>query len=302
MALTLLSWGYVGHQTVARIAENHLTPQAKSAVHALLGSESIVEVASWADEVRNDPEYKATASWHFLNLPLGLDRAGFEKAVKAQSRENVYSAILAQEQIIKDKASTTAQKAIALKFLVHFIGDAHQPMHISRAEDKGGNMIQVQYGGKGTNLHSLWDSRLIDQQGLGYSDLASKADQATPATLKQGQNADPLVWVWESYQISSRLYPEVEKSNKLGEDYYTSHIGVVNERLELAGLRLAGVLNALFKNMVIPVGTTISGQSGMTAEKTASADPKKATSAAQLAAAPGGSKVSHPCRSKPKML
>lgn len=253
-ALALISWGYVGHQTIARIAENHLSPQAKAAVHALLGAESITEIASWADEVRNQPEYKNTAPWHFLNLPLGLDRAAFEKAVKGQSQENVYTAILAQEKILSNGAASREQKMIALKFLVHFIGDAHQPMHISRAEDKGGNTIQLQYENRGTNLHSLWDSRLIDQQGLSYSELASKLDQASPTLAGQGAITDPMAWVWESYQISSKLYPEIEKNNKLGQDYYLAHIGIVNDRLELAGLRLAAVLNALLKNAVIPAG------------------------------------------------
>lgn len=256
-ALALISWGYVGHQTVARIAENHLSPQAKAAVKSLLGSEPITDVASWADEVRNDPEYKSTAPWHFLNLPLGLSGEAFEKAVKGQSQENVYSAIQAQEKVLKDPGSTSEQKVIALKFLVHFIGDAHQPMHISRAEDKGGNTIQLQYDGKGTNLHSLWDSRLIDKEGLSYRELAGKADQATPEILKQAENTDPLTWVWESYQVSSKLYPEIKKNNKLGEDYYKEHIAIVNERLELAGLRLAAVLNALFKNAVIPAAANV---------------------------------------------
>ncbi|MVN22977.1 S1/P1 nuclease [Mucilaginibacter arboris] len=257
-ALALVSWGYVGHQTVARIAENHLSPQAKVAVKSLLGSEAITDVASWADEVRNDPAYKNTAPWHFLNLPLGLDYAAFEKAVKGQRQENVYSAILAQEKVLKNESSTREQKVISLKFLVHFIGDAHQPMHISRAEDKGGNTIQLQYDNKGTNLHSLWDSRLIDQEGLSYRELAGKVDQATPQIVKQAENTDPMAWVWESYQISSKLYPEIEKNNKLGEDYYKAHIEIVNERLELAGLRLAAVLNALFKNAVIPAASTAS--------------------------------------------
>jgi hypothetical protein len=262
-ALALISWGYAGHQTVARIAENHLSPQAKAAVQSLLGKEAITDVASWADEVRNQPEYKSTAPWHFLNLPLGLDRAAFEKAVKSQSQENVYTAILAQEKVLSDRAASRAQKMIALKFLVHFVGDAHQPMHISRAEDKGGNTIQLQYENKGTNLHSLWDSRLIDQQGLGYSELASKVDRASPTLARQGAITDPMSWVWESYQISSRLYPEIEKSNKLGQDYYKSHIGIVNERLELAGLRLAAVLNALLQNAVIPAGAAATSAAAM---------------------------------------
>lgn len=126
-ALVLISWGYVGHQTVARIAENHLSPQAKAAVKSLLGSEPVTDVASWADEVRNDPEYKNTASWHFLNLPLGLSREAFEKAVKGQSQENVYSAILAQEKVLKDQSGTREQKVIALNFWFISLGTPTSP-------------------------------------------------------------------------------------------------------------------------------------------------------------------------------
>ncbi|RZK35358.1 MAG: hypothetical protein EOO61_12025, partial [Hymenobacter sp.] len=236
---------------------------------------------SWADEVRNEPEYKATASWHFLNLPLGLDRAAFDKAVKGQSQQNVYTAILAQEKVLQDGSSTREQKVVALKFLVHFIGDAHQPMHISRAEDKGGNTIQVQYDGRGINLHSLWDSRLIDKEGLSYSELAGKVDQASPELVKQGANTDPLSWIYESYQISSKLYHEVEKSNKLGEDYYQAHIGIVNERLELAGLRLAVVLNAVLKNAVIPPGPATTAAAQTVAAPSAPAIKIDAKDAAQ---------------------
>jgi hypothetical protein len=246
--IALLSWGFQGHRTVALIAERHLTPQAKAAINELLDGNTIANVASWADEVRNEPEYRKTASWHFLNEPTGLSETQFIAAVKSQPNENVYTAILAQEKILKDAAATKEQKNEALKFLIHFVGDLHQPMHISRAEDKGGNTIQVRFDDKGTNLHSLWDSKLLDHQNIRDEELAIKLDKASAAQVRKWQSSNPLQWLWESYQISSKLYQETEGNNKLVEDYYTSHIGIVNDRLERAGIRLAGVLNAVFKD------------------------------------------------------
>jgi hypothetical protein len=132
-------------------------------------------------------------------------------------------------------------------------------MHVSRAEDKGGNSIQLNYNGQGTNLHSVWDSKLIEHEGGDYQQLAAKYDHASPAQIKEWQS-DPLIkWIWESYTISSKLYAEVDamKSRSIDDSYYTAHIGIIHERLEQAGVRLAGVLNTLFKD-----GVTASAASG----------------------------------------
>lgn len=243
------SWGFFGHKTVATIAENHLTPEAKTAIKVLLGTESLVDVASWADEVRNQPEYKSTAGWHFVNLPVGLSRSQFKDSIQAIKNENLLTALALNESIIRDSAATKAQKTVALKFIVHLVGDAHQPMHVSRAEDKGGNTIQVQFDGKGTNLHSLWDSRLLDHQGLSILQLSEK-DNVGKSKIRKWQRATPIDWLFESYKISSKLYEEVAQNNKLDEAYYQSHIGIVNKRMEIGGIRLAGELNELFKNGV----------------------------------------------------
>ena len=204
-ALSLISWGVTGHKTIAQIAENHLTQQAKNAVKNLLGSQSLADVSTWADEARNQSEYRKTSSWHFLNIPLGLNFPEFVQAVKTQNTENVYTALIKCEQELTDPNSSTDQKVIALKFIVHFVGDLHQPMHISRAEDKGGNTIQVRYNAKGTNLHSLWDSKLIEHQSINYVQLAHNYDIASPKEIMQWQADDVLKWIYESYRISSQL-------------------------------------------------------------------------------------------------
>jgi hypothetical protein len=247
-ALMLSSWGSVGHHAVAAIAENHLTPQAKSAVKAILGNESLADVSTWADEVRNTPAMKYSTSWHYINAPLGLSYDEFAKTIKGQEVGNVYNAILKCERELMNPNSTKDQKAEALKFIVHFVGDSHQPFHVSRAEDKGGNTIQVQFDGKGTNMHSVWDSKLIDHQGLTFEQMVKEYDTATPAEIKQWQSDDMMKWMYESYEIATKLYSEAEADNKLDEKYYNEHIPIVKQRIEMAGIRLAGVLNQIFSD------------------------------------------------------
>jgi hypothetical protein len=247
-AVALISWGVTGHRTIGRIAANHLSPQASAAVRELLGNETLAEASTWADEVRNQPDYKHTGPWHYINLPLGLTEPAFEKAVKGMTQENVYSALLQQEQVLGSTASSKEQKIEALKFIVHFIGDLHQPMHVSREEDKGGNTIQVNYAGVGTNLHALWDSKLLDHLGLDDQQLAQKVDQVSAAQVAAWQS-DPLIkWIWESYEISSKLYAEIDAMNgrSIDDSYYQAHIQIVQQRIEMAGVRLAGVLNRIF--------------------------------------------------------
>jgi hypothetical protein len=250
LAAALLSWGVTGHRAIGKIAEGHLTSPAKAAVHELIGDTTLAEISTWPDEVRSQPAYRNTAPWHYINLPLGLSFADFETTVKGMSQANVYSALRQQEQILGSAATTRFQKVEALKYIVHFVGDLHQPMHVSREEDKGGNTIQLNYDGNGTNLHALWDSKLIDHQGLSYEQMAEKYDHATPAQIKQWQSDPMIQWIWESYQASSKLYGEVDgmTSRAIDDSYYQAHIAIVQDRIEKAGIRLAGVLNGIFKS------------------------------------------------------
>lgn len=276
-AVVLISWGVTGHRTIGKIAENHLTPQAKAAVQELLGTATLADVSTWPDEVRSQPEYKHTAPWHYLDLSLGLSYAEFQQKVENMTEENVYSAVLKQEQVLGSSTSTRQEKIEALKYIVHFVGDLHQPMHVSRTEDKGGNTIQLNYEGKGTNLHAVWDSKLLDHEGLDYMQLAEKYDRVSAKQVKEWQS-DPLIkWVWESYQISTKLYAEVYamSSRSIDDSYYQAHLWIIHERLVMAGVRLAGVLNGIFRN-------------GLAASAASPAGPASTTGAANGSGAGNG--------------
>ena len=245
LSVIFISWDVKGHKAVAVIAENHLKPNVKNQVDKLLRGQTMSDVASWADEIKSVPDYKSTASWHYLDLPSGLNYEQFSETVKSQNRPTIYSAILHCEEQLINKNATMYQKQAALKFLIHFVGDAHQPMHVSRAEDKGGNTIEVKFDHAELSLHALWDGKLIDHEGLSTRQIANDYDMATPAQIAKWQSDPVMTWLWESYQISTILYKEVEADNDLDEKYYTDHINVIHNRIEKAGIRLAGELNRL---------------------------------------------------------
>ncbi|MES2268764.1 MAG: S1/P1 nuclease [Bacteroidota bacterium] len=248
VSLILISWGVVGHKTVATIAENHLTPKAKAAVKALLGDTTMADVASWADEIRTKSQYKFTTPRHYVDLPLGLSYKVFIDTITNQPADNVYKAVIQCEKDLSSKSTSNEQKAVALKYLIHFVGDLHQPMHVSRAEDQGGNTIQLQYNGKGTNLHSLWDSKLIGTEGKSFEQMSVDYDTATAKQIRQWQSEPLSKWLWESYQITTKLYAEAAQNNKLDDNYYKSHINIIHERIEMGGIRLAGILNRIFES------------------------------------------------------
>lgn len=258
-AFTLVSWGVIGHRAIGKIAENHLNSQAQTAVKAILGDQSLSEVSTYADEVRSRPEYKKTGAWHYINLPVGLTKEQFIKKVGEMTQDNVYSALLQCEQDLQSKMTSRDQKIFALKFIVHLVGDLHQPMHVSREEDKGGNSIQLNFNGQGSNLHRIWDSGLIEKQGLTYEQLAASNDKASSAEIIQWQAEPVMQWLYESYQVSSQLYHEVDsmKSRSIGDSYYNAHIAVVGERIEKGGIRLAGVLNTIFSGKSINAGMVL---------------------------------------------
>lgn len=241
-SLIHLSWGAKGHRTVAFIAEKHLSSKAKVGVAACLQGETIEAAATWPDENRTNEN----AQWHFINLPLGLSRSKFVEYIKSQNG-TIYTAYLKAKATLADKKASLNEKHDALRFVIHLVGDAHQPMHVSRKEDKGGNTIQVRFNGEGTNLHSLWDSRLISYEGLSETQMADRYDNASKHQIAKWQKDDIMQWLWESYQLSSHIYKKTSSGQEISKQYYKKNISVIHKRIGQAGIRLAGELNQIFQ-------------------------------------------------------
>lgn len=245
-SLGLVSWGVKGHQAVAQIAENHLTPKTREAIQKIMGHESLSTASTWADEIRSNPAYKGTGIYHYVNLPSGLTFDQFTNAVKTMPEDNVYKIVLRCEHELRDSTISKSRRVIALRFLVHLIGDLHQPMHTSHADDKGGGTLSVMLMGYHYNLHSLWDEGLIDHEGLSSKQMATAYDTATPEEIRKWQSDDLMIWLWESYQIATILYQEAAENPNFDETYHKEHIIVLQKRIEKGGIRLAGVLNGIF--------------------------------------------------------
>jgi hypothetical protein len=246
-AFFLMSWGVIGHRSIGKIAESHLTKNAKTAVYALLGAESIPLVSTYADEIRSDHQYDYTASWHYVNPPQGLNYDQFVKYLQTDTSANVYHAIIKMEKQLKNPKSSKSEKVFALKMIIHFVGDLHQPMHVSRAEDQGGNKIKLKFQRKESNLHSLWDSGLIEYNGFSFTEMATDLDHIPEAKIKEWQSDAITKWLFESYQISTKLYSEIGQDADLDYTYYPQHSEIYKERIQKAGIRLAGFLNKIYQ-------------------------------------------------------
>ncbi|PTQ92698.1 S1/P1 nuclease [Mucilaginibacter yixingensis] len=249
VALLCISWGPTGHRTVAAIAEKHLTPNARQHIQELIGENSLADISNYADEVRDTLHFKHTAKWHYLDLQGGLTFEQFAAAVKADRQPNVYGAVLKCCNDLKSDTASKLTRILALKFLVHLVGDMHQPMHVSHAEDHGGNLIKVVYNDprKPTNLHAVWDSKLIDQQPLTLDMRVADYDNASPEQIARWQSDDILMWAYESYAISEQIYADLAKRHGLNSMYYSTAIPIVRKRILQGGIRLAGLLNDIYK-------------------------------------------------------
>ncbi|GAA3950568.1 S1/P1 nuclease [Hymenobacter algoricola] len=241
--LRLWAWGMEGHRAVAQIAEQHLSAGARHEIATLLGTETLTMISTWPDEIRYYPGFKGTAPWHYVNTPAGLNQAQYLQALHGQKEANAYQILQIKLCELEDAASTPAERTAALKFVVHLVGDAHQPLHAGHAEDKGGNDVRVKFRGKDTNLHSLWDSGLLEYQGLSYTEMAGKYSQLPRRQRREWQQTPMDQWFWESYQASEQLYRDTPAGADLDYTYYPAHAQLMQQRIQQAGIRLAQLLN-----------------------------------------------------------
>ncbi len=237
------AWGAMGHRLVADLAWDAMTPRARASARDLLaleGDARLADVASWADELRaSDPDLgRRSARWHYVNI--AEDDCHYRAGRDCAGGDCVVAAIEAQAAILADPGQPRAARLQALKFVVHFVGDVHQPLHAGRADDRGGNTHQLNIDGRGSNLHALWDSGLLAQAGLDEAGWLARlrrlpAIGATPAST-------PAHWAEASCGIVERpgFYPP---KGTLDPAYAGPWLPVAEQQLRLGGQHLADVLN-----------------------------------------------------------
>ena len=235
-------WGQNGHRATGEIAENYLKKKAKRKIDKLLKGQSLAFVSTYADEIKSDRAYRKYYSWHYVNMDLEESYADATKNPKGDLVTGINKCI----EVLKDKNSTDEDKSFHLKMLVHFVGDLHQPMHIGQKEDKGGNSVKVQWFGKGTNLHAVWDTKMIEYWNMSYLELAESAQDLSKKQIKAIEVGTLADWVDEIHEVTRKVYKSAEVGENLRYRYSYEHFDTVREQLQRGGIRLAKILNDIF--------------------------------------------------------
>lgn len=254
------AWSRQGHQLVGELAEHDLSPAARREVKLLLAGEtdpSLAGIATWADEIRAESREgghalgERSSRWHYVNFPRGLG-CHYVPARDCPDGNCAIGAINTQRAILADRSRPLAERRDALKFLVHFVGDVHQPLHAGYGDDRGGNDFQLQYrgkgapkGGQGTQLHGVWDYWMLQSAGLDNAAYTQRLLQSpVPADSMAGADNPPAEWALESCRLieSEALYPTGRRV--IGDAYVDLHRPLAERRIRQAGARLAALLNA----------------------------------------------------------
>ena len=273
------AWGANGHRITAEVAERHLDDTTKQAIHDILGHERLAQVATWPDYIRSENAWNFAKDWHFLTVDDGQDiNRVLNEADKKPGVNNVVEAIHFFKAILSgDEIKASAFKAemeahnvepyrgslhaTALIFLIHVTGDVHQPLHVGREKDYGGNAVKVLWFEKNTNLHSVWDESLIEHEQLSFSEFAGFVDHATHNEIIEWQGDKPVEWAQESIDYREEVYrlPERKKNKEnpermdppaLSYQYSHDNIPAIRSRLVKGGIRLAGMLNDIYASKV----------------------------------------------------
>lgn len=238
---TAYPWGKTGHRVVGAIAEAHLTKKARKNLRAVMGHESLMTASTWMDFIRSESSWKHADPWHYCTIPGNMT---YEEAGTPEEGDAIVT-INRLIQELKSKNFTDGDEVTAIRFLVHLVGDIHQPLHVGNGEDRGGNDVKVKWFWQNSNLHRVWDSGLVDGEQLSYSEWVEQIDHASQAEIAKWQDASVIDWAYESRAHRKQVYTMPEDKS-LNYRYVYDNIDLVRHRLLQAGIRLAGVLNEIY--------------------------------------------------------
>ena len=258
-ALTMMAsapaqaWSGFGHRLVGLLAQEQLSEDARAQVDMLLADEpgaDLGTIAAWADEIREQPEYRFTAPFHYVNFPL--HSCDYQPARDCPEGACIIAALERYRDVLADASQPLEVRREALKFVVHFTGDVHQPMHAGNRGDRGGNRFQVNIDGKGSNLHAVWDFHLLNSAGLRMRQwrerLAPQVAQAQVSTMQVA------AWAGESCAVLDvpGVYPA--RPGRLPAGYLETHRPLAEQRVVLAAARLAALLERALAAPAVETG------------------------------------------------
>ncbi|RYE07035.1 MAG: S1/P1 Nuclease [Sphingobacteriaceae bacterium] len=241
-----MAWGMLGHRVVGQIADSYLSKKARKNIALILGDESVAMASTWADFIKSDRNYNYLSSWHYIDFDQQMAYPEMQSFLKLDTAVNAYTKLNMIIAQLKNKNLEQSKKQMYLRLLIHIVGDVHQPMHTAHTADKGGNDVKLFWFNKPTNLHALWDSEMIDDQQLSYTEYAAWVNHSTTEQRNALQHDAISKWLYETSQISEKLYSEIKPEAHLTYRYTFDHLAIANQQLLKGGIRLAGILNELF--------------------------------------------------------
>jgi hypothetical protein len=239
-ATTGMAWGPTGHRVTGWIAEKYVNKKTKKKLETILKGESLAMLSTWMDEVRSDSSYRHMDDWHWVTIPKGM-------TYEQTSKNDRGDLIMTIEQIVselKGRKLSAADELEKLKILIHLVGDIHQPLHVGSRNDKGGNDVKILWFKKESNLHRVWDSEMIDDSKLSFTELAQSLETPSSLEILQWQKNSVRDWAKESQSYNDQIYNY--GNGELGYAYTYQHFRLVRLRLLQAGVRLAGLLNEIY--------------------------------------------------------
>ncbi len=240
-------WVQNGHRIIGEIADSYLSNKARKAIREILGDESIAITSNWPDFIKSDSTFNYLNTWHYINVKQGLSQTEFNTVLQNDTLTDAYTKLNFLIAELKNKQLPLDKKQLYLRLLIHIAGDIHQPLHVGQFEDRGGNIVRLQWFGEATNLHSLWDEKLIEFQKLSYTEYVGWINHTTKTQRRQWQEQPMNEWFFESYQLAGKIYNSVTQPEpKLGFRYNFDYIEMLNSQLLKGGVRLAGILNYIF--------------------------------------------------------
>ena len=243
IANNVFAYGPIGHRAIAKIAESYLTGDVKHKITELLDGDNIITVSTYADDIKSDKNFDYTRTWHYVNVMEGKSYVDSEKNDGGDIIVEINRCI----EVLKSKEGTKEEKSFRLKMLVHLIGDLHQPLHCGRAVDRGGNDIKVTWFGENTNLHRVWDSDMINSQKMSYTEIAESMKRPPYINTSKIEEGNIVLWYEESKKISKEVYSSVKPYDNLYYGYRYKYYPIIKNQINYAGIRLARVLNDIFK-------------------------------------------------------
>lgn len=237
------AWGQKGHDVIAYIAEAHLTPEAAKKIDKVLNGHSPVYYASWLDIASHTPEYAYTKTWHYLNIDEGETVDDMPRNPKG----DVQKAVEELTARLKAGRLSPEEESDALKMLIHLVGDIHCPMHLGRLSDVGGNRRPVLMFGRESNLHSVWDSAILEAgHKWSYTEWKEQLDRFSDEQIAQMQEGEPIDWAKETHAICVGVYAATPEGTNISYDYVADYTPVIEQQFVRGGYRLAKLLNEIY--------------------------------------------------------